>query len=177
MAIMVLIMVGSFGTVMLYAPQTSTAYDGQQYEYDEELGMITTNLDGETLRFHSQASSAVGIPYDAEATDLLSAPTLTVTFDPQDTQNLEYYDVVRYELALNFPNLAGAVTQNSEQYALPIMTCEDATAQNPVIELMSGDPSVVVNESVSENCIQLSGNLTSVVLAKDALLYNYYGLI
>jgi len=177
MGVMVAIMVGSFGTVMLYAPHTSTAYNGQQYEFDQNLGMITTTVDDETLRFHSQASSAATIPYDDTVTTLLSAPVLTVTFDPQDTQNLEYYDVVRYELALAFPKLAGATTQDSDQYALPILTCEDATAQNPIIELSSGEPAVLVNQSVNENCIMLTGNLSSVVLAKDALLYNYYGLI
>lgn len=177
MGVMVAIMVGSFGTVMLYAPQTTNAYNGQEYEFDQNLGMITTTLDGETVRFHNQASSASTIPYDDAADALLDAPVIIVTFDPQETQNLEYYDVIRYELALAFPNLAGAVTQESEQYALPVRTCEEATAQNPVIELASGDPGVTVNESVNANCIMLSGNLTSVVLAKDTLLYNYYGLI
>ncbi len=173
MGVMVAIMVGSFGTVMLYAPHTSTAYNGQQYEFDEELGMITTTLDGETLRFHSQVTTALSIPYDAQVTPLLSAPQLIVTFDPQEEEQLEYYDLVRSELAFAFPNIAGGVTQESEEYALPILSCDDATEQNPIIELRSGEARV----SIDDNCILLSGNLTSVVLAKDALLYNYYGLI
>ena len=177
MAFMVLLMVGSLMGVILFAPQApgEITYGDLTFEVDQSTGLYTTTRDGQTFRFNNLPFTTLSVDVDQQAiTVLRAAPLKVLTFNPNlDVASLQYIDYVRFELASVIPGLGGGVTQPSEAYPLPLIDCVNATPQVPVIRLEIGDP-----EIRSEGfCVILSGNQTTLLLAKDALLYHYFDML
>lgn len=178
--LIIFLMVGSILSVFLYAPQApgTVNYNGYDVVFDDASGMFVSDVDGKSFRFYSQPGVAYGVFVDDQVIPVLrSASVPVITFDPtSDLEQLAYIDAVRYEFALAIEQLAGGVTSTSEVYPLPVYTCDDATAQSPVVLIKEGAANVSIS-STNNYCIELSGNRTSLLLAKDALMYRYAGLI
>jgi len=178
MIFMVFLLVGSLLSVILFAPPPPSediTYGDFTFTADQNTGLYTTEIDDKTYRFNNLPFVALTVSVSSEAITLLRmAPALVMTFDPLQTQeDLQYIDFVRFELSSAFPNIGGGVTQASETYALPVVDCANATALMPVLLIDLGEPEIRSEGS----CIYLSGNKTTLILAKDALLYNYLGVI
>jgi len=177
MAFMVLVMVGSLMGVILFAPQATgeIVYGDLTFEIDQSSGLYTTTHNGQSYRFNNPPFTALSVPTDPQAISILQvAPLKILTFDPSlDEESLAYVDFVRFELASIIPGLGGGITQPSETYKLPLVDCINASPQTPVIKLEAGIPAIRADGF----CVILSGNQTTLLLAKDALIYNYFNLI
>jgi|GEM_PF-724596 len=109
-------------------------------------------------------------------------------FNPEDnvTENLQYIDVMRYELQLqmNKPVYFG-ITQNSTkynlpaatEYSLPVVKCENATEMFPLILINSSLNTGFVQSTTNPNCIIMNAKLRDLLAAKDRLVYTYYGIM
>lgn len=179
MGLMVFLMVASVLSVMLYAPPApgATTYGDLEFSIDNSVGMYVTQHENQMLRFNNLPYPVLSVPTDLEAINLLRiAAQPVMTFNPNiDAEQLAYVDFVRFEIASAIPSIGGAVSESSATYALPVRTCEDATAAQPILAIeLAQNPAII---HTNEYCIVLQGNATSLVLAKDALLYHYFGLI
>ncbi|MBR9702612.1 hypothetical protein GOV10_01120 [Candidatus Woesearchaeota archaeon] len=178
MAIMVFLMVASLASVMLYAPDNYalTTYGELEFEIQESTGFYLTEFNGRPLRFNYLPLNTLAVPTDLEAINLVrTAPIFIITFDPTlDEEQLQFVDFMRYEMANVFSNIGGAVTKNSSVYPLPILGCENSSSAMPVVEIRVAASPAIRKEG---DCVLLEGNLTSLVLVKDAFLYHELGII
>lgn len=178
MGVMVFLMIASLASVMLYAPTPAgqTDYGDLQFDIQESTGFYVTEFEGRSLRFNYLPLNTLAVPTDLEAINLLrTSPFFIVTFDPLvDDEQLQFIDFMRYEFANVFTNMGVAVTQNSSVYSLPVLGCENATASMPVIDIRVAALPAIRKEG---DCILLEGNMTSLLLVKDAFLYHSLGII
>ena len=173
---MVGLMIGSILSVALYAPPPAGTieFEGQQFRVTSD-GLYALNINGVERRFHNLPGPISSIPYNPLATTLLqNAQETIITFDPSVSEDqLTFFDAVRFELREAIPNTISAVTQQATNYPFPVVTCEQATNEQPIIELREGEPEV----TAVDNCIFVSGNLTAIILSKDTLLYHYFDVL
>ena len=149
--------------------------------------IITTNTGYKTKinsnyqDFHYYPSELERINLDSGIiTKLKNSQAVAFIFDPKEnvTENLQYIDLIRYETGLQFdkPTYFG-VTSNSTKYTLPIVTCDNATAEIPFILInISSNTSFTVSSS-NPNCIIMNAKLKELLATKDRLIYTYYGIM
>lgn len=176
--LIVVLMVASIAGVALYAPQSSSdsTYGDYTFKIDQQRGVYTTTVGDRELEFNNLPYHVLGVPTDPDAINLLRiAPVLVVTFDPdQPDSQLMYVDYVRFAI-MTQTSAFGAVTTPSNSYpGFPIIGCENATTTTPVIEIKTALQPAIKRQG---DCILLEGNMTSLILAKDALLYQYNDML
>lgn len=98
-----------------------------------------------------------------------------LTFDPEEP-DLTYVDYLRFDLRNNIPQtryFQDAVTKSSDIYNLPIITCQNATSQTPVIILKQGNST---NITSTNNCINLEFAQYQLLHVRDLLVYLMHGI-
>ena len=98
-----------------------------------------------------------------------------LTFDPEES-DLTYVDYLRFDLRNNIPQtryFQDAVTKPSDTYNLPIITCQNATFQTPVIIMKQGNST---NITSTNNCINLEFAQYQLLQIRDMLVYLMHGI-
>ena len=104
-----------------------------------------------------------------------------MTFSPKEESDvLSGIDLARFELAGDlgkYFNMAvqQAAALNTTLYSLPVITCANATATQPVMQFSSGNETKI---SLQGSCViveALSGE--EFTMMKDRILYGMFGVI
>ena len=98
-----------------------------------------------------------------------------LTFNP-DESDLTYVDYLRFDLRNNLPQtryFQDSITKPSETYNLPIITCENATLQTPVILMKQSNST---NITMTNNCINLEFAQYQLLQIRDMLVYLMHGI-
>lgn len=104
---------------------------------------------------------------------LKNARVIYLTFDP-GSSFLAEIDQVRFDLSTKFPEWLGifvidATTRNDDRYALPTITCMNATADAPVLYVTEGNATIVAQQG---SCILVQASQGSDLLKlEERLLY------
>lgn len=166
-----LFILSSFAFVLLYyAPQNPDQAQASRFTVRD--GLLYTTVGGQEAHFYSYPE--VGIVVPQEATDLLhGADAAVFLFDPT-RDDLIYIETVRWDLStyLDVP-MGSAVTEPSEEYSLPVASCEVATPAQPFITVRNDTVAQILVEG---SCIVLAGEQQDLLLLRDQLLYAYYGV-
>ena len=171
------LMVASAFGVYLGSQQDNIRDYGISFTIDYEAQVYRARIDGQRLSFYYLPSSVSTIPVDQDAIPLIRESLATiVTFDPGlDEFNLQVADLLRFDLAetLNKP-LINAVAKPSPLYpSLPVMTCDNATTQMPVISIEADAQPRIFRE---DNCVRILANATGMLEIRDRFLYEYLGV-
>jgi hypothetical protein len=92
-------------------------------------------------------------------------------------------DYTRLQLALAIPKIGNAMLTESEDYTLPVVTCEQSSAQMPVVQFLPFNPEDNTTAqpesgvSVSGTCITIRGDGADILFLKDRLIYEYYDIM
>ena len=92
-----------------------------------------------------------------------------MTFDP-NAQDLTYVDFLRFQLSQNKPpsvTLQDGITQQHENYQLPVITCQNATAV-PVVSLVESNTTSVYAQG---NCVIVNYAQPDILRVRDSLIY------
>ena len=156
---------------------SSLTYNNHKFIQTAQGYMVT--IDDNKLVF--QYSPETVDYYEVPATlihTLLGAKALLITYDPQDEQKetlaLMQYNMVKILREVKNIYAAPGLVNNTG-YSVAQTTCTDATAENPVIYLQSGNTTGFTQDG---DCMILTGG-TSAELAQlhDRLLYGVLGVI
>jgi hypothetical protein len=100
---------------------------------------------------------------------------VVLTANPNSSlEDASTIDYARLQLALAIPKMANAMTQPDDRYLLPVVTCMNATPQVPVVTFDLANESRV---SVSGSCITVHAQQRELLLVKDRLIFEYYGIM
>jgi len=151
-----------------------------EYGFNQIQGMWITHIDEERVEFYSNPFDATrfNISNDAIA-DIKGAPGVYLTFDP-DVRDVGYIDLLRLELSDDLMTKYGiiaisAVSEFDPNYPLPIIDCNNASAQVPVIYFKNAEKT---DTSYFANCLALEAPSAQIhLLMKDRLMYGLYGII
>lgn len=165
------------GSVGFIATSIGSGGSGQQsgfgFNYELRDQFYVVNVDGEEVRFYNLPQ---GIEVPERAGELLrGAQSVTLSFNASDVNNTQFVELARFDLStyLDAPTSAGLLAA-SEESSFPVVTCADATPQQPVVAFVRDEG---LSVSVNNSCITLLGDQTGFLLARDALLYEYFDLV
>ncbi len=151
------------------------------HTFTSDGAYVTTNVNDAKARFHYAPQTVEHISVPKSATDLLiNAQSITVLFNPADPR-VEDIETIRLELtAYDIPTVLqkqanSAITSQDPAYFLPIVSCENATALNPIVYITSANASYITQEG---SCVIMSSQSSyDMYVLKDRLLYGVMGLI
>lgn len=171
--VIVVMVSGSVGFIATSIGGGSGQQSGYGFSYEVRDQFIVVRVDGEDVRFYNTPQ---GIQVPDRAGELLrGAQSVTLSFNASDVENTQFVELARFDLStyLRVPTSAGLLA-SSDESSFPVVTCADATEEQPVVAFVR-EPGLSV--SVNGSCITLAGDQTTFLLARDALLYEYFDLV
>lgn len=160
---------------------TDFQYNGYRFTYEPlpEVNnnyVYTTKQNGQGLFFYSLPAQASRINTTGNLTKLLApASYIALTTEPS-VEYASLYDVIRFELSrLSGKLIMGGTLVENENLTAEVLTCQNATADFPVIELRSTENST--NIIVQDNCAVIFSQPQQLSLIRDRLLYSMTGII
>ncbi len=151
----------------------TVSYNGYEFEFtgdyykadiqDKERNFLFTPLDTQGIEMPAQARQS-----------LQNAPVYILTFNP-NSSDIQSIELARYQITRNLDKrVVAAVTRNSSQYTLPIITCDNATPSNPVIYLNSENQT---NINYKNGCVTINGLEGDLIRATEKVIYEILGVI
>lgn len=146
--------------------------------FTKQQNLWTTEINGQKKSFYYFPSQVEDIEVDADAISTIqNTPMLYVTYDPNQT-TVNYIAQAIFDLDEEFSNYniysVKALTKENE-FDLPIINCENATAYLPVIYFEQTNKTEI---SFSNNCITVEAKTgIDFLRTKDRLLYAFFGII
>ncbi len=175
----VLLMVFSILGIMLGKDEGEQTKKYNGYKFVARDNKWLVNVDKKWVDFDYFPTAVEDIGVDAEIRKrILDTEMIHITFDPADVT--ESMDKTRFDLTNLLANLYGiyaasSVTQNSTQYNLPIITCENTTVFVPVIEIRVENQTKAYLE---EDCIIIQAeSAEDMIKLRDSIIYHILGII
>ena len=176
--IVIFLMVTSiFGLIVGQSPAseliTELEYKDYTFKIEEPFYLLT--LGGNEYRFYYFPTDVLNI--STEVVNIIeNSYYFAFLFDPEggdlEFVNQAVYDLTNYFEA-NEKATATGITQNSTRYELPVISCDDATPQVPVLYFnVSNETSI----NVEQSCIILNSNREGFLKIRDSLIYKLLGV-
>ncbi len=156
------------------APADSS-FDYNGFEFKLVNNYYMTKVEGVEKKFYNHPLDAATVDIPEEAVRIVrNSPAVIVTFNPY-SKDVSTQDLARYELELNLGRTVySAVTQNSTLYAYPVITCENASPDYPVIYLEERNET---SASYQDGCLVLKGESMGLLKGVESLIYRVLGVI
>ena len=141
--------------------------------------MLFTEVNNQEIGFYSDPNNAQSITFETEAREhLREAQTVYVTINPNEAIDIERQILLRDYQQFANREVIRAYTEEDRFDPLPVITCEDATRDRPVL-LVEDDFGNFTNgiTKTDDNCYRVQGSGMNIVLARDYLLYNDLGIV
>ncbi|MFH1506507.1 MAG: hypothetical protein ABIE94_05995 [archaeon] len=179
--ILAAVMVSSIFGIIVGNQTQNLRYNDFKFEVGNDNKIYTKVEDGKYVGFRYLPGSLENITVPGEATTYLrDSNVLIMTFNPnyEKTYVLSYLENIELEMANELSNkyVVKAVTEESEAYtAFPILTCENATLQQPIIFFQIAENTTTI--TMDGYCIILSSTETGFYALKDRLMFSYFGVM
>jgi len=148
-------------------------YEGFKFKVVDSYYSVKINDKERKFFFHPIDMFNVPVPSEAIAA-FKASPVLVITFDPNSSE-VETAEVSRYQLEQNLDKtIYSAVTQSSDLYNYPIVLCENATEQFPVIQLNAAN---ITNITYNNGCLSVNSNGIDMIKITEKVIYGILGVI
>ena len=159
------------------AVETEFTYNGQEFIRTEDYWL--TRVGNGNLKTHYHPLDVENINVSDEIINKLkNTQMFYTTFDPNQ-ETLSFIDLVRFDikpmLAMKNIFLVDGILENTSNYNLPIITCENTTAFVPVILFKESNQTKIYLENdciIAESPYDLNQ-----VRIKDRLLFAIFNII
>jgi len=149
--------------------------NGKTYYFGQVYNKYYLNINNEQIYFYNLPDQININISDDIIQRIKNSNMLYLTFDPNE-ESLGYMDLARLDLFNEFFNnnvyIVNSMTEESEQYNLPIVDCSNSTQHIPVIKLEIDDENKSLD--VKDNCIIFKGNGLDFVKFRDLMIYKLY---
>ena len=166
-------MVVSLFAIYIDNSQNDIVYYGKQKFIITNDGYMT-KINNTKFIMQYLPSEVERINLSQEITNKRNSSVYTVfLFDPnQDPNNLLYIDMIRYDLSTQMPRgTYFAITQTSENYSLPVLNCNNSTADLTFILINSSADTGFGIDKDNPNCIIMNAKYKELLASKDRIVY------
>lgn len=177
--VIALLMVSSIiGLMWSQSPLPTTKYKGHVLTAKNNMWWIKVNSHEIGFNFHP--SDVENITMDAAIKEkLLNTLMIYITFDPENPP--KYIDSVRFEISSALQSkgiyVESSTIKESEDYALPVIDCSNATKFVPVVKFEPSEKNKTIL-ILEDNCIIAQAkDDADIIKLKDRLLYSMFGII
>ena len=158
---------------------TTDNYSYKGYKFKLQGDYFVVYINGQKINTNYLPNDIENIEMDEEVKlKIKENPMFYISFDI-DSKNIEYIDKSRFELTnelqkINIHIISGK-TNNSINYNIPIITCENATNYVPVIYLKDSN---TTKFSLQDDCIIAeSDSREGFIALKDLIIYTVFDII
>ena len=174
-------LISSLGSVVIYYGDDSDQdsftliFSDKEYKFNrlsDDSGNLYYNVlyDNEDFLVY-YLPYQISLDVENETQDLIrNSNYFYLSFDPHQ-EDLSLVDYMRFDLKNNMPSTkfyVDAVTQESELYNFPIISCDNSTINTPVIVLENTN---TTNISLSNNCLNIEFTNYDFLTVRDMLVY------
>ena len=183
----IIFLVSSVGSVVLYSGNNN---DPDSFSLDLSNGKYKFNRRSDTNgNFYYDVSSKEGIEFStfylpdrlylefAKDTQSLiqNSNYFYLTFDPSQ-EDLSTIDFIRFEVRENIPSskfFIDSVINADPIYSFPIIDCNNATLESPVVYIKSADST---NINYEDYCLEIEFAPQNTLQVRDSLVYLLQGI-
>lgn len=176
---MAFIMIGSvFGVIFFGYNEQENKVKYNNAVFVEKNGVWSTKINNKEAVFSYLPTDVTDVDMESAVLDRISD---IVEIDPTSDVNnsfKEYIALAQHQMTLTLNNFniyvrSGFTTEN--EFNMPVITCEDATPNVPVVYFIESNQTKVYLEN---NCIIAEGkDGFDFLRIKDRLLYNIFGIL
>lgn len=150
-------------------------YNGYKFKTDGNFYVVEVNNELYGFSFFPTQVDYLNLSEDV-VNILKTTPMFYITFNPNAPNiDLMYMDIIRKDLSEKMDKIiVNGVLSASADYALPVLTCQNATTHIPMIILNSSQET---NIKTNKTCIVLNGQNTELLRLRDFLMYKVLGVI
>jgi len=182
MAMFIVLIMASSIIGFLWGGGQEDAFEYGGISFEEIDDYYYAEINGKKARFYNFPSEILFFNMSQEVIDAIAGNVMVyITFDPDNLSrtDLSYIDLFRFELRKEFMDYfsmyaVDAVSAENSTYLPLYVTCANATAAVPVINLVSSNQALA---EVSGNCVTIKGKNIDFIIAKDRILYGLFGVI
>ncbi|MFC2134740.1 hypothetical protein ACFLTH_09000 [Bacteroidota bacterium] len=174
--LLVFLMIFSGAGILIGSRSDSSDWEYNGFKFRQIENYYIGEFDQKEVIFNFLPHTLLTINTSGNVKDAISRPMLYLGFDPDSSvQNLLYIDLVRNDFERNSDAvIVSTIMKESDIYALPVMTCDNATQYVPMIYFKVANETSIKEDN---NCIILSGQGIQFLQLRDMLLYIKYGVI
>jgi len=173
-AILVFLMVASGFGVIIGNQSNEMKYG--DFKFSIKDNRYVTEVEERELFFYNLPQQLEFINLSSTTTNKLKESYMIyMTFNPEEDPSLPYIELSRFELSQVLgKSMVNGVLVESEDYALPVLTCASATMQTPMIIFNISSETSIID---IDNCIYFNARGPEFIQLKDRLVYSYFGVI
>lgn len=185
--IVVIFLVSSIAGVVLFRSDNNTSFNsqvvtlgGKDYTFEQKTDSfgnpyysVTDKTDAFDIYYMPQQLSA--LMDNATQSFIMNSNYFYLTFSPEDP-GIQYMDFIRFDLKTSLPAsiyFADAVTEPSDKYPLPIVTCLNSSVQVPVLLLESANKT---NITMNGSCVVMDFAQYDALRIRDSFVYLSRGI-
>jgi len=170
-----LTMILSIFAIVLDNQSTSLKYNG--FKFLQTNDGYKVNVNGVAYTFQYYPTQLENFNLSQNTNDILSnSVAIAILFDPNSTlDDLMYIDYARFNFddRTDKPIYFG-ITQESETYLFPVLSCDNATAEVPFIVFNISTETSIVQDN---NCIILNAKLLEIMAVEERISYQMLGVM
>jgi hypothetical protein len=176
-AFIALIMVSSIIGFMWVGEDEPTLSYKDKYKFIRRNNVFIYRQANDEFIFRFLPNELEELAGDAELSNL-NKPMFYVTFDP-DSELIQSIELLRFELSDDLQKLdiflGHGMTNESDDYNLPILDCEDATANVPIVKFAKANETRIREK---DGCFIFEAkNDYDLAKLKDLILYSLLGIL
>ncbi|MDD9954530.1 MAG: hypothetical protein OXR66_09455 [Candidatus Woesearchaeota archaeon] len=178
---MIFLMVFSVVSVINTSPSGSNRFDYGDIEFALENrpnggSVLIAELNGQPVEFQNLPTQVGYLEMDPSIIPILrTASVVAMTADPSlELYDLGFIDYIRLQIGVAFGKAYTAMTAEND-YNLPVVTCANASYEQPVLQFNLTNETAEITES--NYCITIHGRDQGLMRAKDRLIFEYYGIL
>lgn len=168
-------MVLSIFAIVLDNQSNQLKYNGHKFSLTAEGYKV--KVDNKVYTFRNYPSQLESFNFSDNSKNLLSkSVAIAMLFNPNLTvDDLSYIDYARFDFddKIDKP-IYFAISEDSESYLLPVLSCENATSEMPfLIFNISAETSIVEDG----NCIIMNAKLMNIIALEERIAYQMLGVM
>lgn len=181
---LIVVMIGGLGSVFFYAPHSGST--GQEYSFGTHNFKVVDNqwvteIENEDISFYFLPDQLLHFDVDERAMDRITDSSgIVVAFNPvqNETVRLQVLDLFRFELfeafTLTQKQTGFAVTNATNLYQFPLVTCQNATFFSPVVDVDYANETSI---TLVDDCVVVrASDHNTMVSLLDRLRYEIFGV-
>ncbi len=151
-------------------------YNGYEFQRTNQGWFVKIN--GQKYEFQYHPADLEAIQLDPKTVDALKgSKVLAITFNP-NSKNIKTIEATRYNMETllsqtGIYTLTGTLNK-SKEYALPIITCQNATIALPVIKL---EENIETNITTENHCITIQADRYELPAITERMIYVILGIM
>lgn len=170
-----LLMILSIFAIVLDNQSNNLKYNGFKFSLTNDGYKV--NINDKMYTFRNYPSELENFNLSQNTKDLLAkSEAIALVFDPNSSvDDLTYIDFARFSFDEKIDKpIYFAVTQESETYLFPVLTCDNATSEIPFIYFNISSETSIVEQN---NCIILNAKLIEIVDVQERIAYQMLGVM